>query len=130
LRSCKADVENARGDIVQLYPNSYGSAGAQTLIQPNAVFKLPQAGAAYSFKVLPPTGPGRLVAIVVPQGGSLDRKVSGSSLLARGLQTEPSSTAYSINLAQQLIQTKAASLTEHQNTSPWAATVLEYSIQP
>jgi hypothetical protein len=129
--------ENARGEIVQLHPNVYVSAG-DGLLAPEVRMSIPAGDAPYAFKVFPPVGKGRLVAIVVPSNVSLDRQVSGGSLLGRELAAEPQPTSYAMNLARQLI-----TLREQQRAAPnvstarapgigpeWSVVVQQYSIEP
>lgn len=129
--------ENARGEIVQLHPSTYTSDG-DGLLLPKVRKTIPAANASYEFRIFPPLGTGRLVAILIPQSVSLDRQVSGASLLGRALQAEPEPTNYAMNLARQLItlreQQRSATSTSTarlpQVPADWSVVVQRYTIEP
>lgn len=123
--------ENARGEIVQLYPNRFVDASRQ-MITPQRPVALPAPDADYQFTVLPPVGKGRLVAVVVPEEVSFDRPIAGASLLAQSLDTEPQPANYAMNLAQQLMSTRqeVAAPGKLLAQSPrWSIAVVNYSIE-
>ncbi len=127
--------ENARKEITQIHPNRQTAAGAVKL-GGNTPATLPPPGANYSFQALPPSGRGRLIAVVVPPGVSMDKPVAGQSMLARSLAAETQPASYAINLAQQLLAGSRANTdgakraSAQEGSTGWAAGVLEYTVDP
>jgi secreted trypsin-like serine protease len=129
--------ENARGEIVQLHPSTYVS-GSDALLVPKVRKTIPAADASYEFRIFPPLGAGRLVAILIPQSVSLDRQIAGAPLSGRALQAEPEPTNYAMNLARQLItlreqQRSATSISTARMPeipADWSVAVQRYTIEP
>lgn len=103
---------NSRGEVVQLFPNIYTDT-AKSLIHAGAALSVPPLEANYEFRVLPPAGRGRIVAIVIPDNVHLGPQTSRIMATSRPLQSEPEPARYLMNVTRQL----AAAFHEEETSS-------------
>jgi secreted trypsin-like serine protease len=119
--------QNARGEISQLFPNSFDSRGLRGVTAGETV-EIPPPGASYAFKALPPVGKNRLVAILIPTQG-----LGAASSVVRLSQASISggqAARYFMNMARSAaLSARTSALTGAAAVaSNWGIATIEYTI--
>lgn len=125
------DVD-ADKNVTQIFPNAYTRSQDLASIEPGRKVTVPAEDGSWgfvAFRAAEPTGPGRLVAIVVPDDFPMETTLASAS---GGVQTkgfEPVAPApYFMNVIQQLLATLAQTRAGNANLDGWGFTMLDYEI--
>lgn len=126
---------NSRGDIVQLFPNVY-TGKEKSVVHSGVAVTVPPPEANYEFRAMPPTGRGRIVAVVIPTEVHLGPQTSKVMMANRPLQSEPEPARYIMNITRQVVsafQEEKRTLSRSTNRAgrqpEWAVVEQAYTIQ-
>lgn len=93
---------NARGDVVPLYPNQFTSSRAQRTIEAGETITMPTLEYGFNFRAMEPFGKGRLIALVVPEGATLNLSLLQDQTRTKGFAAVQRPADYGLNLIQQV----------------------------
>lgn len=120
---------DADGALTYLLPNPFSSNAPA--IQAGETITLPGQGASYRFRAVRPTGPGRVIVIVSPDRGLVERlRLNQRSMLqggTRGFVVEQTGGADALNIAEAAI---VDAQTRGGDEPRWAIGEAEYAIVP
>jgi len=121
---------NAAGEVLQILPNSYTPAHASARVAPGSEIIVPGPDYGFtSFKAVPPTGTGTLVALVVPDDFPIDA-LEPAAPRQKGLVPSMMPTNYLMNVVQQVVRALGNRAAGDSKQSGWGLGITEYHIVP
>jgi secreted trypsin-like serine protease len=123
---------NAKGEVVQLFPNRFLKNPSQSIIAPGKQVRVPDETyvGLRGFRAVEPTGRGTLIVLVVPESFPYQSLVASPQQVSKGFVPEEDRPEYLASLTHQVISARENERVTAGAVRGWAYSTFAYEIVP